>query len=171
MTSRKLILSSAAAFLIAGSLADASADETRTATPDAPAPEVSVNELPWLVGSWAGEGISGPAREVYSPPMGGSIAGHFIQLRGEEVWFYEIVQIRPQSESLAYCLKHFNADLTGWEEKNDVPCFPLVAREDDTLYFDGLTLRRDGPDHPVSAVRVQHNDGTTQEYVFRYCRE
>jgi hypothetical protein len=147
------------------------ADETRTATPGSTAPKASIYDLNWLAGSWIGNGITGPAREVYSLPMGGTIAGHFVQTRNNAVWFYEIVQIRPMGDSLTYCLKHFNADLTGWEEKNDVQCFPLVAREGDAFYFDGLTVRRDGADAMISAVRVKQKDGSSTEYVFRYRKE
>ncbi len=51
-----------------------------------------------------------------------------------------------------------------------MPDFPLVAREDDAYYFDGLTIRRDGPDGMVGAVRIENPDGTTREAVFRYRR-
>jgi hypothetical protein len=52
--------------------------------------------------------------------------------------------IVAEGGSISYRLKHFNADLTGWEEKNEVQSFGLVAREGDTWFFDGLTIRRDG---------------------------
>ena len=146
------------------------AGETRSAPPGYVGPAATVDELGWLVGEWVGEGISGAAREVYSAPMGGAIAGHFVQLGPNGVAFYEFVTIAPDGPSLAYRIKHFNADMTGWEEKAEVRSFKLGAREGDAWYFDGLTLRRDGPDGLVSAVTVQAQDGTQREYVFRYRR-
>jgi hypothetical protein len=79
--------------------------------------------------------------------MGGAIAGHFIQQDRNGVAFYEIMTIVAEGGSISYRLKHFNADLTGWEEKNEVQSFGLVAREGDTWFFDGLTIRREDPHH------------------------
>lgn len=161
------------AFLVAtglcGCLNQALANETRTAVSGQPRPAAKVSELSWLAGAWEGEGISGPAHEVYSPPAGGVIVGHFVQQRGEDVWFYELMTVRPDGESISYCLRHFNADLTAWEEKNQVQCFPLIARESDAWFFDGLTVRRKGDDEMVVAVRVKTR-AEPQEYVFNYRR-
>jgi len=146
------------------------AQETRSATPGATPPPATLADLAWLVGSWEGQGISGPARETYMPAMGGQMAGHFIQTRGDGIWFYEIMTIVERGGSLAYRLRHFNADLTGWEERNQVLDFPLVAREGDAFYFNDLTIRRDGPDGMIGAVRIRNPDGTSREAVFRYRR-
>jgi len=152
-------------------LGPVAAQETRRAAPGAPPPPARLADLAWLAGAWEGEGLGGaPAREVYSPPMGGQIVGHFAQSRGDGIWFYEIVSIAEANGSLEYRLKHFNADLTGWEERDEVRRFPLVAVEDGAWYFDGLTLRRDGEDAMVGAVRIDGDDGTSREAVIRYRR-
>jgi len=146
------------------------AQETRQATPGTPPPAARLSDLAWLAGQWEGDGISGPAREVYSPPMGGQIIGHFIQTRGDGILFTELMSIVEVGPSLEYRLKHFNADHTGWEEKAEVVRFPLVAVEPGAWYFDGLTIRRDGEDGMIGAVRVDEPDGTAREIVFRYRR-
>lgn len=155
--------------LLLGS-APAFAQETRSAAPGATPPRATLADLSWLVGIWEGQGISGPAREIYLPPMGGQMSGHFTQSRGDGIWFYEIVTIVERAGSLSYRLRHFNADLTAWEERDVVQDFPLVAREGDAFYFDGLTVRRDGPDGMIGAVRIRNRDGTAREVVFRYRR-
>jgi hypothetical protein len=158
-----------AAAVLCGCMNQALGDETRTAVSGEPRPVADIAELSWLAGAWSGVGISGPAREVYSPPTGGVIVGHFVQQRDEGVWFSELMAIRPDGTSITYCLRHFNADLTAWEEKNEVQCFPLIARERDTWYFDGLTVRRKGDDELVTAVRVV-TESDTKEYMFQYRR-
>jgi len=45
-----------------------------------------------------------------------------------------------------------------------------VALEKDAWYFDGLTVRRDGPDGMVGAVRIESKDGPPREAVFKYRR-
>ncbi len=155
--------------LLCGWVGHALANETRTAVSGQARPAAQVGELSWLAGVWDGQGISGPAREVYSAPMSGVIVGHFIQQRKESIGFYELITIRPDGESITYCLRHFNADLTAWEEKNEVQCFPLIAREQDAWFFDGLTVRRKGDDEMVVAVRTE-TGADTKEYVFQYRR-
>lgn len=166
----KLIVALLLMSIAAPAAADAPRAETRTAVPGAKPPPARVADLAWLAGQWEGQGISGPAREVYSPPAGGQIAGHFTQLRDGKVWFHEILSIAETGNTLEYRLKHFNADLTGWEEKAEVKSFPLVAVERDAWYFNGLTIRRDGPNGMVGAVKVSSPDGGAREYVFRYKR-
>ena len=157
------------AAVLCGCMSHALANETRTAVRGQSRPVAEVGELSWLAGAWSGAGITGPARGVYSPPTGGVIVGHFIQQLDEGVGFYELIAVRPDGRSIAYCLRHFNSDLTAWEEKNEVRCFPLIARERDIWYFDGLTVRREGDDRMVVAVRVTAG-ADVKEYVFQYRR-
>jgi hypothetical protein len=147
------------------------AQETRSAVAGQASPAARVAELAWLSGEWTGAGIGGaPAREVYSAPLAGHLTGHFVQTRGEGIAFMELVDIAEEGDTLVYRLKHFNADLTGWEERGEVRRFPLVAKTDSTWFFDGLTIRRDGPDRMTGAVRVASSDGPSRELVFHYSR-
>ena len=79
------------------------------------------------------------------------------------------MQIAEVDGSLVYRLKHFSGELTGWEEKDELVSFPLVAIEENAVWFDGLTVRREG-DTLISAVLVGQSDGSTRELVFRYRR-
>ena len=151
--------------------APAAAQQTRSAIPGQASPPAALEDLAWIAGQWAGKGISGPAREVYSPPMGGAIAGHFVQAKGDGIMFYEIITITQAGPTITYRLKHFNSDLTGWEEKKEVREFRFVGREGDSWYFDGLTIRRAGPDEMHSIVNVRQGEGRTEELTFRYRRE
>ena len=154
----------------------AHAQVTRGATPGAEAPAATVSQLGWLIGgTWTGKGIKGaPASETYSPIQGGGIAGHFIQADDKGgIAFYELIQIVPRGQSLAYRLRHFNADLTGWEDARGGKAveFPLVAIERDAAHFDGLSIVRTGPDAMTVTVRVGHKDGTSSELAFPYTRK
>lgn len=145
---------------------------TRVAKAEAPRPKAAIAELAWLVGQWEGPGIEGAtSQESWLSPLGGSMAGIFVQGDGKGgVRFTEHMQIAPDGDSLVVRLKHFNADLTGWEEKDKMLSFPLVAREGQTWYFNGLTYRREGPRGLLVAVRMRENDGTSSELVFRFRR-
>ncbi len=152
--------------------APAWAGETRSAGPGHIPPPAKIGDMGWLTGYWSGTGIDDdPAFETYSPATGGTILGNFAQMDSKgAIMFSEHVAISEHNGSLVLRLKHFNPDLTGWEDKTQVVSFPLVAIKPGAAYFDGLTLRREGADGLVSAVTVRHDDGTLAEYVFRYKR-
>ena len=165
----KVLALAALAFSLAA--APAAAQQTRFAVGGKLSPPAALQDLAWIAGQWAGKGISGPAREVYSPPMGGAIAGHFVQAKGDGIMFYEIITIAQVGPTITYRLKHFNPDLTGWEEKKEVREFRFVGREGDSWYFDGLTIRRVGPDEMHAIVNVRQEEGSAEELTFRYRRE
>ncbi|MFN2099253.1 DUF6265 family protein [Altererythrobacter sp. MF3-039] len=175
----KALLGLVAAMVLASS--PAAAQETRVAPQDHVPPPADIAQLGWLVGQWAGEGIQGaPAFESWLPPTGGTMVGTFVQtVNGEDgeggLMFTEHMYIMPDGDaSLALKLKHFNADLTGWEEKDGMLTFPLVAMEECAAFFNGLTLRcderEDGTDGLVAAVRMKSSKPEPQELTFRFAR-
>jgi len=95
--------------------------------------------------------------------------GSFRLIADGEVQFYELEIIRQVGDSLVMQLKHFNADLTGWEEKDETFDFPLVKIESDAVYFDGFTVRRISQDEIHMFVMV-HSDGSAEEVQFIYHR-
>jgi hypothetical protein len=149
--------------------------ETRVLAPGAQPAPAGLDQLGWLAGTWRGQGLGGaPAAETYSSPQAGQIFGTFVQEDGKGgVQFYELVQIVPRGGSLVYRLRHFNADLTGWEDAKAGKAveFVLVAVEGDAFHFNGLTVRRDGADGLRTAVRIDSRDGKpAREASFSYRR-
>ncbi|MGB5295445.1 MAG: DUF6265 family protein, partial [Thermoanaerobaculia bacterium] len=90
-------------------------------------------------------------------------------VKDDEVSFYEIFTITEEGSTALLRLKHFNADLTGWEEKNDTVDFPLVALEEGQAFFEGLTYQRQGPDE-LRVYLAMHTKDKVQEVVFDYKR-
>ncbi|MEL7190452.1 MAG: DUF6265 family protein [Pseudomonadota bacterium] len=148
----------------------ASSQETRIGEEGFTSPPASLAQLDWLVGQWQGEGIGGaPAMESWLAPMGGTMVGTFVQeTDAGAIMFTEHMYIVADDGSLTLKLKHFNAELTSWEEKDDMVTFRLVAIEDCAAYFNALTLRCADPARPgeglVAAVRMQEGG----ELIFRF---
>lgn len=136
----------------------------------APRPAATLADVGWLTGHWRGEALGGIVEEVWSAPEAGSIMGMFRLMKDGATVFYEIMAIQPDGESLVLVLKHFNADLTGWEEKNEVVRFRLVGIAPNTAWFDGLTFRRLGPDTVQVMLAIGSGDGTAREEEFLYTR-
>lgn len=150
----------------------AAAQETRTAPADQPSPPATIGQMGWLVGQWTGEGIGGnPAMESWLAPVGGTMVGTFVQADEDgEIQFTEHLYLMEEEGTVVLRLKHFNGDLTGWEERDEMLTFRLVEMGDCAAWFRGLTLRCDGEDGLLAAVRMGRSDGSTDELVFRFTR-
>ena len=148
----------------------ASAQQTRALAPGARSPAAKVSDLAWLVGEWTGEGFGAQLYETYSAPIGGQMPGHFYVAKDGKPSMYEFVMIAEAGDSIEYRVRHFNPDMTAWEDKESFVKFPLVAVEGDSWFFDGLTIRRTGPDTAESIVLIKSKDGKVSEQVLKYRR-
>ena len=74
-----------------------------------------------------------------------------------------------ENGSLSFRLKHFNSDLTGWEEKNEREEFPLVKVEKNAVYFDGFTIKRISANE-IHMYVVISDEGEAEEVEFKYFR-
>lgn len=146
------------------------AQQVRTAEPGAKPAPASLAGLSWLQGEWTGEGFNSVLHENYSAAVGGQMAGHFYAAKDGKPSFFEFETINQVGNSLVFKVKHFNADMTGWEEKDKYVAFPLAAVDQDNWYFDGLTIRRTGPDSADHIVRIKSKDGIEREAVLHYRR-
>ena len=146
--------------------------ETRTAPADHQSPAASLGQMEWVVGRWQGEGIGGnPAMESWLPAVGGTMVGTFVQADADGgIYFTEHLYLMEEEGTLVLRLKHFNGDLTGWEERDEMLTFRLIEMTDCAAYFRGLTLRCDGPDGLLAAVRMSNRNGPVSELIFRMTR-
>lgn len=154
---------------LAGPLA---AQETRVGDAGFVSPPATITDLWWLEGLWQGEGIEGaPATESWLPPIGSTMVGTFVQQNPEgTILFTEHMYLMEEGDSVVLKLKHFNADLTAWEDKAGMVTFRLLSAEFCAAYFSGLTLRCDGNDKLVVAVRMKSDQPEPKELLFRFDR-
>ncbi len=130
----------------------------------------SASELDWLAGHWRGEGLGGICEEVWLPAAGGSLIGTFRLVKDDKVVFYEFLAIVEDAGRLVLRLKHFNPDVTGWEEKDDTVDFRLVELGENEAYFSGLTYRRVDSDRLEIFLAMRQKDGTLREEAFHFRR-
>jgi Domain of unknown function (DUF6265) len=144
---------------------------TFTASADVPSPRATVQDLTWLAGRWTGAGLGGVCEEAWSDPEGGAMMGMFRLVRDGKVVFYEFLTLVEHGGSLLLKLKHFNPDLTGWEEKADFVKFRLLKTSPDAIHFDGLTFKRAGNDRLEIFLAIHNrSDGTVREERFEMGR-
>lgn len=149
------------------------AQETRPIPDDFEPPAAQLSEFSWMVGQWEGSGVSGNlAVESWLPPTGNTMVGTFVQTdAGGNIQFSEHMYLMEDDGTVVLRLKHFNADLTGWEERDDMTSFRLLSVEPCAAYFGGLTIRCEGDSGLLVAVRMRSSAGAVSELVFDFERQ
>lgn len=132
-------------------------------------PIADLSSIDWLAGHWRGEAFGGVTEEIWTPPLGGSMMGTFKLVINNKVSFYEIETIIEENNTLILKLKHFHANLKGWEEKDETVDFRLVKVTDNKVYFDGFTIEKIG-DSEINMYVVIEDGGQQSEVKFNYKR-
>lgn len=138
--------------------------------PDESRPEATLDDASWLVGSWTGTAFGQQFEEVWNAPSAGSMIGLFKLYSDDGVSFYELLELRVEDGSLTMKVKHFSADFSAWEEKEDHITFRLVKKEDNALHFGGLSfyLQEDGS---IDGYIVMRKEEVLTEHHLTYKRQ
>jgi len=127
----------------------------------------SISDMAWLAGSWSGEGLGGLSDETWSQPSGGTMVGTYRLIKGGKPVFYEMCWLLETEGTIVLRLKHFNPDLTGWEEKDKTVDFRFVKKDENRWYFSGLTFERADSNELRIFLALRQKDGTVKEELFR----
>jgi hypothetical protein len=133
-------------------------------------PTATISQIEWMTGHWKGDAFGGSTEEIWSPPAVGSMMFVFRLIVDNEIVFYEIGHIRELESSLVFELKHFGADLKGWEEKDEVQTFKFIKARENRMYFEGFTFERISYQEINIYGLIENEDGTTEEMKFNYKR-
>lgn len=81
--------------------------------------------------------------------------------------FYEFLVL----DSLGMHVKHFQPDLTAWEEKGEYHTFEMVRATENSLELQGLRIDYLAPDSMRLYLNMRQDDGTLHTEVFRMKRK
>lgn len=124
----------------------------------------NISDSSWLAGTWTGEGFGGTMEEIWSiPDKNGVMIGMFRHENSTKATFYEFWTFIPEK---GIFLKHFNPDLSGWEEKNEFITFPLIQITSKKLELEGLTYELINADTLKITLQLEEN-GTIQTEIFQ----
>ena len=135
------------------------------------AEQITIDDLAWMSGRWIGEAFDGVCEEVWNPQMGASMTGSFKLTINDKVGFYEIMTLTVDNGNPKLRLKHFNADLTGWEEKDEVISFEFRSLEGHHLIFNGLSYELIQADSLTITVGTEDPSGKSHQTVINCHRE
>lgn len=133
-------------------------------------PSVSIEDFGFLQGYWNGSGFGGHSEEMWMPPVDGRMFGIFKQSENNELVFTEFMEIVATDDSFVLRLKHFNPDLSGWEEKDDYVTFKLSAVSRNKAVFGGLSYEIVAPNSLQVKLQMRNDDGSTVTEVFDFTR-
>jgi hypothetical protein len=84
-----------------------------------------------MEGRWVGTYKGDPVEEQWSAARAGSIMGMFRWLRDGKPRFYELIVIHEEDGHPVMRFKHFNPDMSGWEEKDECLILDLESASSD----------------------------------------
>lgn len=111
---------------------------------DAARPRVELSDLAWLEGCWEGTGFGNRVEECWMSAPDGRLTGMFQMIGADgSQMLSEIFVLDVFEDGPAIRLKHFNADMTGWEAQDGYMVFELLETGEGYARFEGLEYRRD----------------------------
>jgi hypothetical protein len=145
----------------------------------AAAQEGALAELSWMAGRWVSESSDQRLEEWWSSPVGNSMVGHFRWIRGGRLWITEILSITEAEGEVRFRLRHFDASMHAWEERDDPFIYRMSDRGDGRVEFTIVEPRADRPTRflfqalPGDSLLVRlegEEDGRPTTQDFRYGR-
>jgi hypothetical protein len=141
------------------------------------APSTAVQAAPariglasWLEGCWDGEGLGGRLQECWSAANGTQMSGHFTLAVDGRPRFHEFLLLEEHEGGLRLRVKHFNPDMTGWEERDQSVDFRFVSADARSIVFTALAIEREGRSRMVMRLTMRQADGERRVEVLRFRR-
>lgn len=127
----------------------------------------NITDLGWLEGFWTGNGFGGECEEVWMPAKDGHMVGTFRFWSEGKLIFSEFMNLIQEGNTFSLKLKHFNADLSPWEEKENWTTFRLVEVGENIVYFHGLTMKREGDEIKLWLAITEKGEKTIEELSYK----
>jgi hypothetical protein len=100
-----------------------------------PNPGGPLSPLAFLSGRWTSTKQNEFQEESWSPVSSDSMVGTFRVVQDGKAVFYEFWAVEVEQNHAVLKLKHFNAGLSGWEDKNVSIQMPVVSSSDKDVVF------------------------------------
>jgi Domain of unknown function (DUF6265) len=132
----------------------------------------SVASLSFLAGRWTASGPDGLQEENWSPPLGGNVMGSFRILKSGHAVFFEFWSIEEQNGKIVMLVKHYDAGLKGWEEKDKATELQLTKTGPHTAELSGsnVTLNYERTGEYLAATVTHMRAGKPETESFRLKR-
>lgn len=132
-----------------------------------PTAQTKIDQFNWLQGNWTAEKWGGTIEEYWTTSSGNAIIGMFRFVKDNSTQFTEHFILCEEDGNPVLKLRHFNADFTGWEDKDTYVTFSFVEMGDNYLQLDGIRYELLDSDQ-LRVLLEMENDGVveTEEFLF-----
>lgn len=130
----------------------------------------SLASLNWLVGHWKGECFDGVGEEIWSEPVGGAMMGMFRFIKNGKPDFYEFCHLIENDGEVELRLKHFTANMVGWEEKEDFVSWKLLEVTPKKAVFEALTMELVADNELVMYLDIAYKADSVVTETFNFKR-
>jgi len=93
------------------------------------------------------------------------MVGLFKLFGDDGVAFYEILLLSVEDDTLSLKVKHFSADFTAWEDKEDYVNFQLVKKGEGELHFGGISFYKRGDDSIDGYIVMRNGEDITEHHL------
>jgi hypothetical protein len=138
---------------------------------------VTPADLTWMTGSWRAVRDDKIYEESWSGLDGGTLIAMFRSIQDDKIRFYEFQTISQVGAHVHLRIKHFSADLIGWEERDKFVDFVLVRLEgNEAVFMDvgkpntWMLYRLESEDNLFACLETVR-DGEKAEFKFDFKRQ
>jgi hypothetical protein len=138
---------------------------------------VTPADLSWMTGSWQAVRDDKIYEENWSGLNGGTMIATFRSIQDDKIRFYEFQTISKVEDLIHLRIKHFSADLIGWEERDKFVDFVLVQLDGNEAVFmevnkpdTWMVYRRESQDRLFACLETVR-DGEKTEFKFDFKRQ
>jgi len=129
------------------------------------------DKIAWLTGDWVGDGFGGVSYEHWSEPIEGIMLATYRHVSEEKNNFFELISISENKDgSLVMKLRHFNPDLTAWEDEEGQLVWKMKAISDSSVTFGPCTYTLTEP-NKMEISLIMNNDGKVETELFTFLRQ
>ncbi len=144
----------------------------------ATAQTAGIEDFSWIAGSWTRSDDDGILHETWSEPSGGQLMGMFRWSKNGKTWINEFCTISENDGKIAFRLRHFDSEMTGWEGRKAPFYYPLKSVGDRKAVFENPMRNAPrqfifsrGSDDILQVEVVGYKDGQeSSRWEFRYDR-
>jgi hypothetical protein len=136
----------------------------------------TLDEIRFMSGHWIGNDGSSEIEEQWSEPSNGTMIGMFREMTGGKTTFYEFLAIAQEETGLVMRMKHFDANLAGWEEKDRSVVFDVASTSKDQAVFVSrdntkptriICWRTSSAELTATLIRERDDTTTLDEFHYR----
>ena len=101
------------------------------------------------------------------PAVDGHMIGTFRFWSEGKLVFSEFMNLVQEGNSFTLKLRHYNPDLSAWEEEGEWTEFRLVETGPNSVWFDGLTMIREGDVIQLHLALTEKGKEMTESFTYQ----